>query len=174
MKTYWYIMRVLPGKERQMTEHLNEKIELGKILGIKRFVCPMEKEFVMLRKKKILRDKVIYSGYIYFETEEKLSEDDLKHLSLLENIMSMSGSKMPVLMTQSDIDKIIKDDELSNRVNHQMGLYKIGENVQIVEGPFATFNGIIKEINDDKVVLNIVVFGRQTKVTLNNNQIKNY
>jgi len=167
-------MRVLPGKERQMTEHLNEKIELGKILGIKRFVCPMEKEFVMLRKKKILRDKVIYSGYIYFETEEKLSEDDLKHLSLLENIMSMSGSKMPVLMTQSDIDKIIKDDELSNRVNHQMGLYKIGENVQIVEGPFATFNGIIKEINDDKVVLNIVVFGRQTKVTLNNNQIKNY
>ena len=174
MNTNWYIVRVLPGKERQMTEHFNEKIELGKILNIKRFICPIEKEFVMLRKKKVLRDKVIYSGYIYFETEEKLSEDDLKHISLFENIMSMSGSKVPVLMRQSDIEKIIKDENLTERVKHQTEGYKIGEKVEITDGPFTTFGGIIKEINDDKVILDVIVFGRPTNVTLNKEQIKNY
>ena len=52
MNTYWYILRVFPGKERQITDDFNEKISLGRINFIIRFICPLEKEFVTIRKKR--------------------------------------------------------------------------------------------------------------------------
>ena len=174
MNTFWYIMRVLPGKEHQITNDFNEKISLGRITNIKRFICPTEKEVVMVRNKKITRDRVIYNGYIYFECDDKLSEDDLKHVSLHENIMSMSGSKIPLLMRKYDVDKIIKDDVLEDRVQHQLGKYTVGEKVEIIDGPFTTFSGVIKEIIGTKITLDVIVFGRPTKVILNNEQIKQF
>ncbi len=51
----WYVIKVTPGKERQLNEQFNTQIGLGKIGFIERFVCPMEKEFVVVRKKKVLR-----------------------------------------------------------------------------------------------------------------------
>ena len=62
----WYVIKVMPGKERQLSEQFNTQIGLGKIGFIDRFVCPMEKEFVVLRKKKVSREKIIYNGYLYF------------------------------------------------------------------------------------------------------------
>lgn len=174
MNSFWYILRVLPGKERQITDEFNEKISHGKINNIIRFVCPIEKEFITVRKKKVLRDKVIYNGYIYFETSDKLSEDDLKYISIHENIMSMSGSKIPQLLRQSDIDRIIKDDELSNHVKTQLDDYVIGEKVEIINGPFLSFGGEIKEIIGEKVTLDVTVFGRPTNVILDKEQIKKY
>jgi transcription antitermination factor NusG len=68
----WYVIKVTPGKERQLNEQFNTQIGLGKIGFIDRFVCPMEKEFVVVRKKKVLREKVIYNGYLYFESQNQL------------------------------------------------------------------------------------------------------
>lgn len=175
MNTYWYILRVFPGKERQICDDFNEKITLGKITNIKRFVCPTEKEMVVVRKKRILRDKVIYNGYLYFECDEKLSEDELKHISFHENVMSMSGkSKLPLLMSKDDVDRIIKDDELVERVRYQTEGLKYGDKVEITDGPFAGFSGEVKEVIGEKITLDVAVFGRMTKVILNNDQIKKF
>ena len=78
METNWYVVKVIPGKERSLTEQFNKEISMGRIDNINRFICPTEKEFVVVRKKKILREKVIYSGYLYFESTKKLGEKDLK------------------------------------------------------------------------------------------------
>lgn len=175
MNTYWYILRVFPGKERQITDEFNERISSGRITNIKRFICPTEKEMVVVRKKKILRDKVIYSGYVYFECNEKLNEDDLKHISFYENVMVMSGgSKIPILMRQNDVDKIIKDSELEDRVRYQTEGLKIKDKVEITEGPFKGFTGEVTEIFNERISLDVSVFGRPTKVVLNNEQIKKY
>lgn len=174
MNTYWYILRVLPGKERQITDEYNERIFHGGVKNIIRFLCPIEKEFITVRKKKVLRDKVIYSGYIYFETNDKLGEDELKQISSHENIMSMSGSKLPKLLRQSDIDRIIKDTELSDHVKTQLDDFIVGEKVEIINGPFLSFGGEIKEIIGEKVTLDVTVFGRPTNVILDKEQIKKY
>ena len=67
MSTNWYIVKVMPGKERSLTEQFNKEISIGKIKNINRFVCPTEKNLVIVKNKKVLREKVIYSGYLYFE-----------------------------------------------------------------------------------------------------------
>lgn len=173
MEAYWYVLRVMPGKERQISDEYNEKITLGKITNILKFVCPIEKEMITLRKKKVLRDKVIYSGYIYFETENKLTEDELKIISGHENVMSMSGTKLPQLLRQSDVDRIVSvTNKKLEKTTDNTEKYYTDENVEITCGPFSGFTGIIKEIINDKVTLETIVFGRPTKVTLNKNEIK--
>jgi transcription antitermination factor NusG len=49
METNWYVVKVLPGKERSLTEQFNKDISLGRIKNIARFVCPTEKEFVAVK-----------------------------------------------------------------------------------------------------------------------------
>lgn len=112
MNTFWYIVKVLPGKERLLNEQFNNDILSGKIKNIIRFICPTEKENMVVRNKRVLRERVIYSGYLYFETSEKLELDELKWISLIPNIMSMGGSRLPVLMQENDISRILKDDTL--------------------------------------------------------------
>ena len=73
MNTAWYVVKVLPGKERSLNEQFNKDIELGRIPNIVRFVCPTEKEMVVLKSKKVLREKVLYSGYLYFESIKRFS-----------------------------------------------------------------------------------------------------
>ena len=57
MNTNWYLVKVLPGKERQLTEEFNKQIEYGDIKSVSRFVCPTEKHMVVVRNKKMMREK---------------------------------------------------------------------------------------------------------------------
>jgi transcriptional antiterminator NusG len=172
METNWYVVKVLPGKERTLTEQFNKEISLGKIKNINRFICPTEKEFVSLKNKKVLRDKVLYSGYLYFETPTKLNLDELKSLTALPNIMGMRGDKTPVLLRESDIRRILKDDVLEDHVESKKLKYGKGDSIKVIEGPFSNFDGIISEVKGDKIDIEIKIFGRNTAVSLTSNQIE--
>ena len=172
MDTFWYIVKVLPGKERILTEQFNSDISSGKIKNIIRFICPTEKENVVVRNKRMLREKVIYSGYLYFESNKKLDDDELKWISLIPNIMGMSGSRIPVMMNNGDINRILKDDTLDEHTESKRLKYKKGERVIITEGPFKTFEGFVSSICGEKVDLEVRIFGRNTPVSLTLYQIK--
>jgi transcriptional antiterminator NusG len=171
METKWYLVKVLPGKERSLAEEFNKYISLGKMNSITRFVCPTEKNVVVVRNKKAIREKVLYSGYLYFETPKKLNEDELKTISLLPNIMGMGGNRVPIELRDSDIKRILVDDVLEQHVDSKRLKYMIGEQVMVVEGPFNTFEGVISEIKGEKVDVEIKIFGRNTAVELTLNQI---
>jgi transcriptional antiterminator NusG len=164
-------VKVLPGKERSLAEEFNKYISLGKMKSITRFVCPTEKNVVVVRNKKAIREKVLYSGYLYFETPKKLNEDELKTISLLPNIMGMGGNRVPIELRDSDIKRILVDDVLEQHVDSKRLKYMIGEQVMVVEGPFNTFEGVISEIKGEKVDVEIKIFGRNTAVELTLNQI---
>jgi transcriptional antiterminator NusG len=166
------VVKVLPGKERSLSEQFNKEIGLGKIKNINRFVCPTEKEFVALKNKKVLREKVLYSGYLYFESIKKLEEDQLKEIALIPNIMGMMGERIPVKLRESDIRRILKDDSLEQHLDSKKLKYISGEIVKVIEGPFSSFEGTIKELKNDKVDVEIKIFGRNTPVTLTLNQIE--
>jgi len=171
METNWYLVKVLPGKERTLAEEFNKHITLGKMNNISRFVCPTEKNFVVVKNKKVLREKVLYSGYLYFEANKKLNEDELKTLSLLPNIMGMGGSRIPIELRESDVRRILKDEVLEQHVDSKRLKYVIGEQVMVIEGPFNTFEGVISDIKGEKVDVEIKIFGRNTAVELTLNQI---
>jgi transcriptional antiterminator NusG len=172
MESNWYVVKVLPGKERSLNEDFNKQISLGKIKNITRFVCPTEKHFVVVKNKKVLREKVLYSGYLYFESETKLEESQLKTISLIPNIMGMMGDRMPVLLKEADVRRILKDDTLDDHIESKKLKYVIGERVVITEGPFSSFEGSISDIKGEKVDIEVKIFGRNTAVSLTLNQIE--
>ena len=167
----WYVIKVMPGKERQLTEQFNTQISLGNITYINRFVCPLEKEFVVVRKKKTVREKVIYNGYLYFESENSLTDDQLKTIAASPSVMGMLGDRTPRRMREDDIEKILKDETLDKHKESKSLKFSNGENVVIISGPFASFNGTITSLRLDKVDLSVKVFGRETSVEVNLDQI---
>jgi transcriptional antiterminator NusG len=165
---HWYLVRVSPGKERQLTDQFNTDIELGDVVGIKKFICPTEKQVKLVKGKKVIRDRVIYTGYIYFEAEHDLSHDELKNLSFLPNIFGILGDKTPLKLNKRDISRIIQEDQ------EPVGLdidYTIGEHIKVVDGPFKTFDGVINKVEGDRVDVEVKIFGRPTKVSLSKSQI---
>jgi transcriptional antiterminator NusG len=172
MDTFWYVIKVLPGKERQLNEQYNLQINLGNIKNIKRFICPTETEMVEVKNKKRLREKVIYNGYLYFEAKKELNEDELKDISSIPNIMGMMGDKKPLLLNRNDVIKIIKDELLEEYKSNKKLKYTIGDNVTITEGPFSGFNGTVSSLQEDKVDIDVKIFGRTTPVSLSITQIK--
>jgi len=169
--TSWYLIKVLPGKERQLCEHFNKEISLDKIKNVIRFVCPTEKNLITVKSKKVLREKVIYSGYLYFETKERLDESELKVLASQESIMRLLSDKTPILLRESDVKRILMDEILDE--HNQSKTFKLipGANVIVNEGPFSGFNGVISNIKEDKIEVEIKIFGRSTNVLLNFNQV---
>ena len=172
MESYWYVVKVLPGKERKLCEQFNKDIEHSRIKNITRFVCPLEKEMVVVRDKRVTREKVLYSGYLYFESHRKLENDDLKVIASFQNIMSMGGDRTPVLLNQSDIRRILKDDTLEEHIESKKLVYVIGTKVKVTEGPFSGFNGIISEMNGEKITIEVKIFGRNSNVELTLSQIE--
>jgi len=171
MDSFWYILKVLSGKERQLTEQLNEQINSGKIKNVSRFLCPLEKEYVTISAKKVLREKVIYNGYVYFETKHKLNEDELKDFGSLPNVISMFGNKLPMLMSSIDVRRILKDDDLDKHIESKKLKFIIGEPVTIKDGAFKSFEGVVSKVVEDKIDVEVKIFGRPTFVTLNQEQI---
>lgn len=172
MDSQWYVVKVLPGKERKLAEQFNKDISLGNIKNIARFVCPLEKELVQLKNKKVTREKVLYSGYLYFESTKKLEIDELKVIANIPNIMSMGGDKTPILLKESDIKRILKDDSLEEHIQNKFNKYNVGDKVIVTDGPFKGFNAVISEINGEKVVIEVKIFGRNTIVNLTLLQIE--
>jgi transcriptional antiterminator NusG len=171
MEGFWYLVKVLPGKERQIKDKYNTEIDLGRIEGIKEFVCPMEKQYKMIKNKKVIRERVIYTGYLYFEAEHELSYDELKNLSYLPEIMSVLGDKKPIRLRDREIQRVLnettKGEDLTQNIE-----YKVGEMIKVIDGPFSTFEGEIRMVGGNKVDVDVRVFGRPTKVSLLKEQIE--
>lgn len=171
MNTNWYIIKVLPGKERILEDEFNKQINQGKIKDIVRFVCPTEKEYKTVKNKKQIRDKVIFSGYLYFETDKLLDEDELKFISSFNGIMGLMGDKTPIKLRQHEVDRLMKDIN-HDRDNNITLKYIVGESVKVIDGPFKTFDGTISKINDEKVLIDVKIFGRITSMELTLSQIE--
>ena len=172
MESFWYVIKVMPGRERKLNEQFNQQIQTGKIENINRFICPTEHTSVSVKEKKIVKEKVLYSGYLYFESFKRLNDSELKYISGFEGIMGMMGDKTPLLVRNEEVEKILKDDALENHLESKRIRLMKGDEVLVLEGPFQTFHGIVNEIRDNKVEINVKIFGRDTSVSLTLDQIE--
>ena len=103
---------------------------------------------------------------------KQLENDDLKVISLIPNIMGMMGDRMPMLLKDTDVRRILKDDTLEEHIESKKLKFDTGESIIVCEGPFKEFSGIIKEVKGDRVDVEIKIFGRNTAVSLTLDQIQ--
>ena len=93
----------------------------------------------------------------------------------IKKVSGFLGSKgIPVPVSEKEIEKIL--GQIKDGVEQgQTGIvYSVCEKVQVIDGPFASFNGMVEEIDEDKsrLKVSVLIFGRPTPVELEYNQVE--
>lgn len=176
-ETKWFVLRVLSGKERKIKEYLDVEIRRsgwGNVIS--QILCPIEKVFKVVGGKKVMREKILYPGYILLEaTTGRLADDILQAIKNVTGVIHFLGKDRPDALRKSEVNKMFgKMDEMADSGVTMSEPFILGETVKIIDGPFNDFNGTVEEVNDDKKKLKVIVkiFGRGTEVELNFMQVE--
>jgi len=170
----WYIVQSHSNFENKVAKLIKEEADKSKVSDkIEEIVVPTHDITEVRRGKRVQRKKKYFPGYVLIKSE---MDNDLYHM--IKNIKKVSGflgSKgMPVPVSDKEIEKIlgqIKDGVAQPKSAIE---YTIGEQVQVIDGPFASFNGLIEDVDEEKLRLKVSVsiFGRPTPVDLEYNQVE--
>ena len=177
----WYIIHTYSGFERKVVESLRTRADafgFGDQIG--QILIP-EEEVVELRNgKKVTSKRLLYPGYVVVQmamrNEDGSSNDQLWHrVKDTPRVTGfVGGGQVPIPLSADEINKMLyRQTSAAERPRPKMSFEK-NETVRIVDGPFASFQGKVDEINPERSVLKVLVtiFGRATPVELDFLQVE--
>ena len=175
--TKWYSLRVISGKERKIKERIELEIERSKWSEVvTQVLVPSEKVYKIRNGKKVILERNILPGYILIEAVPgKFSGEMIKGITNIPNVIHFLGRNKPIPMQESEANRMLgKVDESQDIGEAMIEPFLVGESVKIIDGPFNGFIGDVKEVNEEKKKLKVIVkiFGRGTEVELNFMQIE--
>jgi transcriptional antiterminator NusG len=169
----WYVVHTYSGYENKIKVDLTKRIESmhmqDKIFDI---IIPEEQEFEYKNGKKKIVNRRVFPGYVMVNM---ILDDEswyvVHHTPGVTGFVS-SGTK-PIPLQEDEIDRIFKRMGLKNKVTQIIDV-QIGESVRVRSGPFENFEGAVKELYPEraKLKVNISMFGRETPVELEYEQIE--
>ncbi|MDQ3142314.1 MAG: transcription termination/antitermination protein NusG [Bacteroidota bacterium] len=173
----WYSLRVISGKEKKIKERLEAEIHRsGWSEFITQVIVPSEKVYKIRNGKKVIMERNILPGYLLVESfHNKLTGEIVQHLTNMPDVIHFLGKNNPIPMTQVEANRMLgKVDDSLNAGETMIEPFISGETVRIIDGPFNDFVGDVKEVNEEKKKLKVIVkiFGRGTEVELNFMQVE--
>ena len=168
----WYDINTYSGYEEKVAESIRKRADsLDMKDKIFQVLVPKEKMIEVKNGKRKVVEKRIFQGYVLVQM--KMSEDAWYIVRNTPSVTGFVGSgSEPTPVEQDEIEKIMKRmgrEEPKHKID-----YKIGEVVNITDGPFKGFDGSVNEIDPAKGKLKVLVnmFGRETPVELDSLQVK--
>jgi transcriptional antiterminator NusG len=164
----WYIIHAYSGFERKVKESLEGRVQaFGLQNKIGRVMIPTEPVTELVNGKKRTIERVFLPGYVLVEMD---LDNDLWHV--IKNTPRVTGflgtGDKPVSLTEQEVSSILFRSDVSKDKPRMKIKFEKNESVRITEGPFANFNGVVDEVNEDRETLKVMVtiFGRSTPVEL--------
>ncbi len=164
----WYVIHAYSGFERKVREAIEtRKHSYGLQDKIGRIEIPLESHTELVNGKKKITEKVFLPGYVLIEMD---LDNDLWHI--IKNTPRVTGflgtGDKPVAMSEEDVKSLLFRSEASKEKPQLKIKFEKNESVRITEGPFANFNGLVDEVNEDRQTVKVMVtiFGRSTPVEL--------
>ncbi len=177
MATRWYVLHVYSGFEKKVAESIKEKAEkqgLGDF--IEDILVPTEEVVEVKRGQRVSAERKFFPGYVLAHLE---MNDDIWHL--IKNTPKVSGflgagGNKPVAISDAEAQRILKQIQEGVERPRPSIVYDVGEEVKVTDGPFASFNGIVEEVDEEKAKLKVSVsiFGRPTPVELEYSQVEKF
>jgi transcriptional antiterminator NusG len=172
----WYCLRAISGKELKVKELLEAEIKNGDFNGnVEQVIVPTEKVVVQKGNKKDIKEKVLFSGYVFVRC--KLVGEVQAQLANTTNVVNfLMGrvTKKPEPLPDDQIAAMLGNvDERVEAEEAAQVTFMVGETIKVNDGPFKDFDGVIEEISDEKKKLKVSVkiFGRKTPLELNFDQV---
>ena len=174
--TRWYIIHAYSGFEGKVRDQIMSDATR---MGLDRFVesveVPVETVTEVRRGKKVQSERKFFPGYVLAKLD---MNDDVYHLvkntPKVTGFLGAMGKPQPI--SEAEAARILNTkEEAAAAPKTQIKVdYEIGDAVKVLEGPFASFNGVVEELDFDKskVKVSVSIFGRATPVELDFDQVE--
>ena len=170
----WYIVQTFSGFEQKVAETLKDTIKKKKLDDkITDVLVPTHQVTEVKRGKRVQKKKKFFPSYVLVKME---MNKELYHM--IKNIQKVTGflgtTGKPVPVSNKEIDKILGNIKEGSLIPEPVLTFDIGEQVKVCEGPFASFSGLVEEVDEEKLKLKVSVsiFGRPTPIELEYNQVE--
>ncbi|MCF8146779.1 MAG: transcription termination/antitermination protein NusG [Deltaproteobacteria bacterium] len=168
MELKWYIVHVYSGFEDKVKKNLQERIEaLGQKEHFGDILVPTEKVVELKKGQKKTSSRKFYPGYILVQMA--LNKETWHTVKNTAKVTGFVGGEInPTPISDEEADQIVRQMEEGVSRPKPRYSFEEGDDVQVVDGPFTNFQGIVEEIKPEKEKLrvSITIFGRPTPVEL--------
>jgi transcriptional antiterminator NusG len=170
----WYIVQSYSSFEKKVANAIKDEAIKAKLEDkIEEVLVPTHDVTEVKRGKRVQRKKKYFPGYVLVKMD---MNNQIYHL--INNIKKVSGflgqKGKPIPVSEKEIQKI--KGQIKDGVVHTKSFitYTVGEKTRIIDGPFASFNGLVEEVDEEKsrLKVSVMIFGRPTPVDLEFNQVE--
>ena len=177
----WYVVHSYSGYEKKVKANLETRVKSmhleDRVFDV---VIPMEEVVEFKSGRKVTVERKKFPGYILVRLY--MDDDTWYAVRNTPGVTGFVGSgSKPTPLSRREVERILgvrKEEEpgVEKKEPTFKPAWEVGETIRVVEGPFADFNGVIEDINVDqsKVRVLVDIFGRETPVELNFDQILKY
>ena len=170
----WYIVQTFSGFEQKVSETIKEMIQKKELSDkISEVLVPIHEVTVVKKGKRVQKKKKYFPSYVLVKMD---MNKELYHM--IKNIQKVTGflgtTGTPVPVSDKEINKILGNIKEGSLTPEPSLSFEVGEQVKVCEGPFASFSGLVEEVDEDKSKLKVAVsiFGRPTPIELEYNQVE--
>jgi transcriptional antiterminator NusG len=174
MAARWYIVHVYSGFENKVAAAIREQVELQE-LGeqIQEVLVPTEEVVQIRRGQKINAERKFFPGYVLVKMD--LSDEAYHLIKDTPKVTGFLGTgNRPSPISEREAERIMQQVQEGVERPRPSITFDIGEQVRVCDGPFASFNGTVEEVDEDRARLKVSVsiFGRATPVELEYGQVE--
>ncbi|HCD16340.1 MAG: transcription termination/antitermination protein NusG [Rhizobiales bacterium TMED83] len=174
MAKRWYIVHAYSNFEHKVAESIREQAAIAGLQdSFEEILVPTEEVVEMRRGRRVNAERKFFPGYVLVRMD---MSDEAYHL--VKNTPKVTGflgqQNRPSPISQSEVDQIVNQVQEGVERPKPSIVFEIGEQVRVCDGPFATFSGLVEEVDEEKARLKVAVsiFGRATPVELEYGQVE--
>ncbi|ACV75097.1 MAG: transcription termination/antitermination protein NusG [Zymomonas mobilis] len=173
----WYIIHAYSGFENKVKEAVAAEAErLGLQPLVEAIEVPTEQAVEVRRGKKVAVERKCFPGYVLAKLN--MNEDVyhlVKNTPKVTGFLGFSGKPQPI--SDAEAEHILNhkaEAEVAGKKAQIKVDFEIGDQVKVLEGPFASFNGVVEDLDFDRarVKVSVSIFGRATPVELEFEQVE--
>ena len=174
MEKRWYIVHAYSNFEKKVAESIREQAKQRGLTDLfAEIMVPTEKVVEVRRGRKIDTERKFFPGYVLVKME---LTDEAFHL--IKNTPKVTGflgaDNKPMPISEAEAMRIVNQVQEGVERPKSSISFEIGENVRVADGPFASFSGVVEEVDEarSRVKVAVSIFGRATPVELEYGQVE--
>jgi len=174
MAARWYIVHVYSGFENKVATSIQEQADLHNLEDdIQEIMVPTEEVVQIRRGQKINAERKFFPGYVLVKME--LSNEAyhlIKDTPKVTGFLGTAGNPSPI--SEAEAQRVMHQVQEGIERPKPSITFEVGEQVRVSDGPFASFNGMVEEVDEERARLKVSVsiFGRATPVELEYGQVE--
>lgn len=168
----WYVVQVYTGYEDRVKADLEKRIEEDDAQELFGEVLVPKGEMISLLAGETETKEKIFPGYLLINME--MVGEAHRLVSTLPRVTRFLGGEQPMSLSDKEVENIFSQMEGGLSVSTDKSLFTEGTEVQIIEGAFQNFSGVIEKVDEEheRVTVMVSIFGRMTPVELGYDKIK--